>query len=144
MEDKKIWIIADETASETSGGKSSVDTGASYDDWPEESLESSRKRFQVRAKDVKRGVYEFPKESTQSSRKRFQVKAEDLKREMSEFLRVIEDVFDHTDRETSNLKLKEIELSVEINGEGQINLLGIGGKAGSKGAIKLKLVRKES
>ncbi|NEQ38367.1 MAG: hypothetical protein F6K40_19695 [Okeania sp. SIO3I5] len=118
MEDKKIWIIADETASETAGGKGSVDTGSSYDDWPEESTESSRKRFQV--------------------------KAEDLKREMSEFLKVIEDVFDQTEQETSNVKLKEIELSVEINGEGQINLLGIGGKAGSKGAIKLKLVRKES
>ncbi len=119
MEEKKIWIIADETASEISGARNSIDTGASYDnDWPEESTESSRKRFQV--------------------------KAEDLKREMSEFLKVIEDVFDQTDRETSNVKLKEIELSVEINGEGQINLLGIGGKAGSKGAIKLKLVRKES
>ncbi|MDJ0516559.1 MAG: hypothetical protein QNJ74_10000 [Trichodesmium sp. MO_231.B1] len=114
MEDKKIWIIADETASEISGAKNSRDTGGDYE------------------------------ESTESSRKRFQVKAEDLKREMSEFLKVIEDVFDQTDRETSNVKLQEIELSVEINGEGQVTLFGIGGKAGSKGAIKLKLVRKES
>ncbi|MEM1168535.1 MAG: hypothetical protein AAGJ08_05495 [Cyanobacteria bacterium P01_H01_bin.35] len=118
MEDKKIWIIADETASETSGAKKSVDTGGSY---------SNRS-----------------KESTESDRKRFQVKAEDLKKQMSEFLEVIEDVFDQTDRESSNVKLQEIELSVEINGEGQVTLFGIGGKAGSKGAIKLKLVRKES
>ncbi|MGK7893830.1 MAG: hypothetical protein AB4372_09450 [Xenococcus sp. (in: cyanobacteria)] len=140
MEDKKIWIIADETTSETSGSRISVDTGSDYQDSPE----SNRKKFQVKAKDVKGGVYEFPKESTESRKKRFQIKAEDLKREMSEFLKVIEDVFDQTDQETSNLKLKEIELSVEINGEGKINLLGIGGKAGSKGAIKLKLERKES
>ncbi|NEO54562.1 MAG: hypothetical protein F6K54_16610 [Okeania sp. SIO3B5] len=118
MKDKKIWIIADETTSETSGKKHSIDTGGNYDDLPAESPESSRKRFQV--------------------------KAEDLKREMSEFLEVIEYVFDQTDRESSNVNLKEIELSVEINGEGQVTLFGIGGKAGSKGAIKLKLVRKES
>jgi len=113
MEDKKIWIIADETASEIYGARNSRDTGANYEESPE------------------------------SSRKRFQVKAEDLKREMSEFLKVIEYVFDQTNQETSHVQLKEIELSVEINGEGQINLLGIGGKAGSKGAIKLKLERKE-
>ena len=35
MKDKKIWISADEIASETSGGKKSVDTGATYDDSPE-------------------------------------------------------------------------------------------------------------
>ncbi|NEP82777.1 MAG: hypothetical protein F6K39_34325 [Okeania sp. SIO3B3] len=118
MKDKKIWIIADETASETSGARNSIDTGANYD--------------------------EKQKESTESDRKRFQVKAEDLKREMSEFLEVIEYVFDQTNQESSNVNLKEIELSVEINGEGQVTLFGIGGKAGSKGAIKLKLERKES
>ena len=63
---------------------------------------------------------------------------------MSDFFKVIEYVFDQTNQETSNVQLKEIELSVEINGEGQVTLFGIGGKAGSKGAIKLKLVRKES
>ncbi|NEP85506.1 MAG: hypothetical protein F6K18_00955 [Okeania sp. SIO2C2] len=114
MKDKTIWIIADET----SGKKHSIDTGPDYNDWPAESPESSRKRFQI--------------------------KAEDLKREMSEFLEVIEYVFDQTNQESSNVKLKEIELSVEINGEGQVTLFGIGGKAGSKGAIKLKLERKES
>ncbi|NEN90849.1 MAG: hypothetical protein F6K48_18800 [Okeania sp. SIO3H1] len=118
MKDNKIWIIGDETASKVSGEKDTVDTGSKYSN--------------------------SSKESTESDRKRFQVKAEDLKREMSEFLKVIEDVFDQTDRETSNVKLKEIELSVEINGEGQVTLFGIGGKAGSKGAIKLKLERKES
>ncbi|NEP04190.1 MAG: hypothetical protein F6K25_06485 [Okeania sp. SIO2G4] len=76
MKDKKIWIIADET----SGGKNSIDTGPDYN--------------------------ERQKESTESSRKRLQVKAEDLKREMSEFLEVIEYVFDQTNQETSNVKLK--------------------------------------
>jgi hypothetical protein len=39
------------------------------------------------------------------------------------------------------MQLDEIELSVEINGEGQMSILGTGGKAGGKGAIKLKFKR---
>jgi hypothetical protein len=39
--------------------------------------------------------------------------------------------------------LDEIELSVEISGEGEIKLMGTGGKAASKGAIKLTFRRAE-
>jgi len=41
------------------------------------------------------------------------------------------------------MQLDEIELSVEISGEGEIKLMGTGGKAGSKGAIKLTFKRAE-
>jgi hypothetical protein len=36
------------------------------------------------------------------------------------------------------MELDEIELSVEVNGEGQLSLLGSGSKLGGKGAITLK------
>jgi hypothetical protein len=38
--------------------------------------------------------------------------------------------------------LEEIELTVEVNAEGQLGILGNGGKAGGKGGIKLKFTRK--
>jgi hypothetical protein len=41
------------------------------------------------------------------------------------------------------MQLDEIELSVEINGEGQVSLIGTGTKVGGKGAIKLKFKRSE-
>jgi hypothetical protein len=37
--------------------------------------------------------------------------------------------------------LNEIELAVEINGEGEISILGNGTKFGAKGAIKMKFKR---
>jgi hypothetical protein len=39
------------------------------------------------------------------------------------------------------MQLEELELAIEISGEGQVSLLGTGGKAGAKGAIKHKLKR---
>ena len=45
------------------------------------------------------------------------------------------------DKNNSEIALDEIELSVEINGEGKISLLGNGAQAGGKGAIKLKFKR---
>jgi hypothetical protein len=41
------------------------------------------------------------------------------------------------------MHLDEIELSVEINGEGKVSLIGSGAKAGGKGAITLKFKRTE-
>jgi hypothetical protein len=42
------------------------------------------------------------------------------------------------------MELDEIELSVEVNGEGQLSLLGTGGKAGAKGAMTLKVKAKKA
>jgi len=39
--------------------------------------------------------------------------------------------------------LDEIELSVEVNGEGKISILGNGAQAGGKGAINLKFKRQQ-
>ena len=78
-----------------------------------------------------------------------QVDAEKLEQEMSRFLLVVDKVFTRAEEETqvksskkSGMQLDEIELTVEINGEGQVKLLGNGIKAGGKGGIKLTFKRK--
>jgi hypothetical protein len=44
----------------------------------------------------------------------------------------------HNAGDLGGMELDEIELMVEVNGEGQLGLLGNGGRAGGKGAITLK------
>ncbi len=58
-----------------------------------------------------------------------------------QFLEVLGQTFEQAERNNSKIQLDEIELTVEINGKGQVGLLGIGGEVGSKGAIKLKFKR---
>jgi hypothetical protein len=95
------------------GGKSGIDTGSDYE------LEKS------------------------NSSRRARLSADDLKQNMGEFLDVVEEAFEKAENPRSGMRLDELELSVEINGEGQISLLGTGGKAGAKGAIKLKFKRRD-
>lgn len=119
--EKGLWIITETTADdrEIDGGKGGYDTGASYGE----------------------------PQPTPASRRRTLIRAEDLKNQMSAFLEIVEEVFDQTQAQAnaqeckSPMRLDEIQLSVEINGEGQISLLGTGGKVGSKGAINLKFKR---
>ncbi len=116
---KGIWILTDETpnGSDADGAKSGIDIGADYDDHPAAKAEHGQRRSHV--------------------------KAQDLKQNVSEFLEVVEEAFDQAEKPRLKMQLYEIELSVEINGEGQVNLLGTGGKVGTKGAIKLKFKRKD-
>lgn len=72
------------------------------------------------------------------------VSADKLEAKMSEFLRVIGRVFKNAEQKanlTSGFCLEEIQLSVEVNGEGEVKLIGTGAKAGAKGAITLKFKR---
>ncbi|HEY9604237.1 MAG TPA: hypothetical protein V6C85_21660 [Allocoleopsis sp.] len=72
------------------------------------------------------------------------VKVQKLEEEMGHLMQVVERLFNRTQQQGNRkpgMQLDEIELSVEINGEGQISILGNGGKAGGKGAIKLKFKR---
>jgi hypothetical protein len=60
---------------------------------------------------------------------------------MTEFLQLMGRVFRRAKQsatELGGMELDEIELSVEVNGEGQLSLLGSGAKVGSKGAMTLK------
>jgi hypothetical protein len=77
------------------------------------------------------------------------VRVEKLEQGMTEFLQVMGRVISHAKQsagELAGMELDEIELSVEVNGEGQLSLLGSGGKVGSKGAMTLrfKSVAKEN
>lgn len=73
--------------------------------------------------------------------RRVPVSAEKLRQEVTNFLSVVGQVFQQAQQSASSfggVELEEIELSVEVNGEGQLSLLGSGGKVGGKGAMKLK------
>jgi hypothetical protein len=110
MEDDVIWIVTDqlETATGARGERSTP--------YPEPTVET---RNQVR----------------------FPVKSEKLKQGVTEFLQVMGGVIreaKHNAGDLGGMELDEIELMVEINGEGQLSLLGNGGKAGGKGAMTLK------
>ena len=66
-----------------------------------------------------------------------------LKRNMDDFLRTMGELFDQAAAvEWAGMELNEIELSVEINGKGNISIVGIGGEVGSTGAVVLKFRRK--
>lgn len=73
-------------------------------------------------------------------RQRVPLDAVALKTQMNGLLRVVSEVFDQANQQT-DLKLDEVELSVEINAQGQVSIMGSGGSLSDKGAIKLKFKR---
>jgi hypothetical protein len=73
-------------------------------------------------------------------RQRIPLDAVALKSQMNGLLQVVSDVFDQANQQTG-LVLDEVELSVEINAQGQVSILGNGGSLNDKGAIKLKFKR---
>ncbi len=76
-------------------------------------------------------------------RRRVPLDAAALKTQMDGLLQVIISVFDQATQQTG-LQLDEVELAVEINAEGQVSILGNGGKLADKGAIKLKFKRADA
>ena len=70
------------------------------------------------------------------------VEVDKLKREMKGFLQAMREMLDEADPPDSKMCLDEVELSVEINGEGQVSLFGVGGKAGGKGGMTFKFKRR--
>ncbi len=122
-ENKGIWIITSETSSqettseEITRGSKSGGRGYSYDD----PVEDAARMRQIR--------------------EQHWVEAEELQSNMNQFLEVLGQTFDQAEQSYSKIQLDEIELTVEINGKGQVGLLGTGGEVGGKGAIKLKFKR---
>ena len=117
---KKIWIITGETHSQepkTGARDSSQDTGG------------------VLGSDTSEDT-----EAISTNRK--PVEVDKLKREMKGFLQAMREMLDEADPPDSKMSLDEVELSVEINGEGQVSLFGVGGKAGGKGGMIFKFKRK--
>lgn len=85
--------------------------------------------------------FEAPEVVTPLDRYRVPVKAEKLEQGVAEFLQIMGRVIRRAQQsaiELGEMELDEIELAVEVNGEGQLSLLGSGGKVGGKGAMTLK------
>ncbi|AFY36036.1 hypothetical protein [Calothrix sp. PCC 7507] len=120
-----IWIVTDDThqISIPDGTRGGISRGG---DWGDETRESTG------SKSVGDAV---------------KVSAQKLEQEMTHFLQVVGRLFSRAEQQAqvnSGMQLSEIELSVEISGEGEVKLIGNGAKAGGKGAIKLTFKRQES
>ena len=110
-----LWFVTEVETSESvevvEGGRSSEDVGGGF---------GSSVVQQVR----------------KSLTQRVQISAEELKRQIGNLLAVVGDVFDQA-RAEAGLLLEEVDLSIEVSSEGQISILGSGGKLEGKGGIKL-------
>ncbi len=92
------------------------------------------------------GGFSSPKVTEQVKtivRQRVPLDAIALKTQMNGLLQVVGEVFNQATQQ-SDLTLDEVELSVEINAQGQVSILGSGGSVSNKGAIKLKFKRAAS
>ncbi|MHC5611953.1 MAG: Pepco domain-containing protein [Nostoc sp.] len=118
-----IWIVTDDTPQITipDGAKGGINRGG---DWGDETETNGKKALGDAVR----------------------VSVDKLEQEMSHFLQVVGQMFQRAEQQVnalSGIQLDEIELSVEISGEGEVKLIGNGAKAGGKGAIKLKFKRVE-
>ena len=114
-----LWFVTDVETSETvqivEGGRGSEDIGGGFGS---SAVQAVRKNLTQRV----------------------QISADELKRQIGNLLAVVGDVFDQSRSETG-IVLDGVELSIEISSEGQISILGSGGKLEGKGGIKLSFKR---
>lgn len=117
-ENPEIWIVAEEEVEidDAQGARRSGDIGGGFG--PQDGIERLRNIV----------------------RKRKPVDSLLLKSQMSGLLKVVKDLFDEAGEQTG-MQLTEAELTVEITAEGQVSLVGNGGKLGNKGGITLKFTR---
>ncbi|GET39920.1 Pepco domain-containing protein [Microseira wollei] len=125
-EEDIIWIVTNETSpiGVTDGRKDGTPLGGSWSD------------------EVKPGT------DTKKVGDAVPVRVQKLEQEMTRFLQVVGRLFQRAEQQAKvdspGMQLDEIELVVEINGEGAVKLLGTGGKVGGKGGITLRFKRKET
>lgn len=72
---------------------------------------------------------------------RRKVQVTKLKQEMRGFIQAMRECLDEAEEPDSKIRLDEVEVCVEVNGEGQLSLLGTGGKVGGKGSLTFKFKR---
>ncbi|NJL65575.1 MAG: hypothetical protein HC903_32085 [Methylacidiphilales bacterium] len=116
MADDYIWIVTEDTQ-------------------PATNVEGARGRGGVVEK-AREFIYRF---------KEVKLPVAQVEQKMNEFLQLVGRLFKNVDEQIgfqSNMKLDEVELMVEISGEGEVKLVA-GGKAAGKGAITLKFKRVE-
>jgi hypothetical protein len=122
-----LWIITEEVA-ETStttigGARRSGDTGGL--------LGSKTTEEQI--------IVTKDKDKVIITRRKVEVTK--LKQEMRGFIQAMRECLDEADTDDSKIRLDEVEVSVEVNGEGQLSLFGTGGKVGGKGSLTFKFKR---
>ncbi|MDJ0734981.1 MAG: hypothetical protein QNJ47_13090 [Nostocaceae cyanobacterium] len=134
----KIWIITEEVSEEistTTSEKSTANGDRSGDDV------KRRIGNNKNGSEVTEEIIRIEKDTIKIKRTALEVSK--LKQNMSGFLQAMREMLDEADQPSSKIQLDEVELSVEINGEGQISLFGMGGgKAGGKGAMTFKFKRR--
>lgn len=122
IEENILWVVAETEVTtekfEIDGRRSGEDVSGGFG--------STKKAFEAAQTIIKR--------------KRVSLDAKALKTQMENMLSVVDSLFEQANVQTS-LQLKEIELSVEVNAEGQLSLVGNGGKLGNQGGITLKFIR---
>jgi hypothetical protein len=64
---------------------------------------------------------------------------ETLQTNLTRFLSAMETALSNVPVQVAGYRLDEIEVAVEVSAEGQVSLLGNGGKVGGKGTLTLKL-----
>ncbi len=114
MADETIWIITAENTPATNEG---VRGGSTRNPW------------------------NSPQKAIAKTAQLSRVSVHKLEAELSKFLQIMGGLFNRAQEQANQqtgLKLDEIELSVEITGEGEIKLLGTGITTGTTGGIKLK------
>jgi hypothetical protein len=120
-DDNNLWIMTEveevEETVEVEGRRSGTDRGGGFG--APETVETTR---------------------MVTRRKRVSLDAQALKTQMESMLAIVNDLFSQADASTG-LRLDEVELSVEISAEGQLSIVGNGGKLGNTGGIKLKFTR---
>ena len=119
---RSLWFVTEVETAETvevaQGGRSSEDVGGGFGS-------------------------SLVQQTRKSLTQRVQINVDDLKREIGNLLAVVGDVFDHAQSE-AGLALEEVELSIEVSSEGQISILGSGGKISGTGGIKLSFKRQRA
>ncbi|MGJ3252200.1 MAG: Pepco domain-containing protein [Elainellaceae cyanobacterium] len=115
MAEHYIWIVTDAVSTGDRGG----DTPRSpFEDDVPTIPSSKRPGIPVPVEKLEQGMIDFL-DTMGRVLKQAQAKAQDI----------------------GGMELDEIELSVEVNGEGQLSLLGSGTKVGGRGALTLKFKR---
>ena len=94
--------------------------------------------------DVGGGFFADPIGTVQDNLRRRQItlNPDQFHQQMAGWLRVAQSAFDQVALHP-HMKLQELELTLEINGEGQVSLMGTGGRVSGKGGITLRFTAKE-
>lgn len=106
-------------------------TGASFDAEPPQPISSPPNAAPTQPEPIAIG---------KKTLQRVPVDAKFLKAQMSGMIAILEEIFAEAETK-QGMRLQEVELSVEINGAGEVSLLGTGASLENTGAITLTFTR---